>query len=168
MRTRTTARDGWTDIQCMLKRETRLITCPENHQTAAVNPAWSTSLRLSACSRWPEKAGCDQACLSQIETSPQECLLSTVVRKWYEGKTCTLCHRAIEYPGGVISPEGVAREWNEFSPEQLPRIFATHQPLCWNCNNVVELIETRPDLVTPRTVVRVTEEPLKYSPRAIY
>ena len=66
MTTDTSTAAARTDVDYMLKRETRLLTCPENHQSAAVNPAWSLKLRLSACSRWPEKAGCDQACLSQI------------------------------------------------------------------------------------------------------
>lgn len=152
----------------MLKRETRLVTCPENHQPVAVNPAWSLKLRLSACTRWPEKAGCDQACLSQIEVEPNDCLLSTVVSKWYEGKTCVLCHRAIETPGAVISPEGVAAEWNAFAPEDLPRVFATHQPVCWNCNNVEELLQTRPELVVKRAVPQIEEEPLRYTPGALY
>lgn len=152
----------------MLKRETRLLTCPDNHQTVAVNPAWSVKLKLSDCTRWPEKAGCDQACLSQIIAEPNDCLLSTVVSKWYDGKTCALCHREITRPGAVISPEGVTHEWNAFKPEQLPRIFATHQPLCWYCNNVEELLAMRPDLIVKRAIPQVHEEPLRYTPSAVY
>jgi hypothetical protein len=52
----------------------RLVACPENQQAAAVNMdarhAMATAidgsphLRLSACTRWPERANCNQACLA--------------------------------------------------------------------------------------------------------
>ena len=40
--------------------------------TAASALLGPPELRLTACSRWPEKAGCGQPCLSQIAASPQE------------------------------------------------------------------------------------------------
>jgi hypothetical protein len=52
----------------------RLVACPENQQPAAVTMdarrALATAidgcphLRLSACTRWPERANCNQACLA--------------------------------------------------------------------------------------------------------
>lgn len=59
----------------------RAVACPENQQTAAVNidlrhAAESgmdgcPNLRLSDCTRWPERAQCNQACLSQaVQTEP--------------------------------------------------------------------------------------------------
>lgn len=59
----------------------RLVACPEDHQTATVNidarHAAATGihgrpdLRLCDCSRWPERSGCDRACLPQaLEAEP--------------------------------------------------------------------------------------------------
>ena len=133
----------------------RLVTCPDNKQTAAV----SGIRRLTKCSRWPERAGCDQDCLAQIEASPQDCLVATIVKAWYTGKTCVICKRAIETPAAVIAPDGLTREWSEFAPQDLPRVFATHQPLCWQCNNVEELARLRPDVVTRRHYPAPEPEP---------
>src|SRR6266568_1622017 len=56
-------------------RGTSAITFPETLQHAAVevdalHAALADEMRLRTCSRWPEKAGCDQACLHQIEARP--------------------------------------------------------------------------------------------------
>lgn len=124
-------------------RGERLVTCPENSETAAVNVdalhAAVSDLRLSRCSRWPERAGCDQRCLQQIATNPTECLVSKIVTDWYEGKSCTLCDRPIgviawhEKPPALLSPDGAAFEWSEIRHETLPKVFATCKPLCWTC-----------------------------------
>src|SRR5262245_56288294 len=76
-------------------RGLRLITCPEIHQPAAVSvnalfAAYTAAtlaplLELKQCSRWPEKRGCGQECLGQIERSPEDCLVRTIVTRWYAG-----------------------------------------------------------------------------------
>lgn len=53
----------------------RPVTCPENHQSAVVGidvrhaaatvMDGSPAVRLCECSRWPERAQCNQACLSE-------------------------------------------------------------------------------------------------------
>jgi len=124
-------------------RGERLVTCPETHETAAVKVdalhAAFSDLRLSNCSRWPERAGCDQRCLAQIAEAPSNCLVSNIVTAWYEGKSCVLCDRPIgtiawhEKPPALLSPEGTSFEWSEIPHETLPRVFQTCKPLCWNC-----------------------------------
>jgi hypothetical protein len=57
-------------------RKPRELLCPEDNQSALVNvdarhaaataAYGAESFRLSGCSRWPERAGCHQACLRQI------------------------------------------------------------------------------------------------------
>jgi hypothetical protein len=59
---------------------TRVVVCPETQRPVAVNVdvghAMTTSvwekpdLRLTSCSRWPERADCDQPCVKQIELLP--------------------------------------------------------------------------------------------------
>jgi hypothetical protein len=61
----------------------RFVNCPETleevivkmHATRALASALMgrNEVRLRSCSRWPEKQGCDQACLAQIAASPNGC-----------------------------------------------------------------------------------------------
>ena len=112
--------------------------------------------RRPFCSRWPERAGCDQGCLSQIAASPNGCLLRNIVASWYAGKSCVECRRPIrtivwhEAPPAVRTPDGASHEWIDFAPEELPRLFETAQPLCWYCNNVNELARLRPGYIVRR------------------
>jgi len=62
-------------------RGTRIVICPENAKPAAVDVdlqyaivgsiAGRPELRLRDCSRWPERRGCGQVCLSQVEELPE-------------------------------------------------------------------------------------------------
>jgi hypothetical protein len=149
-------------------RGQRVITCPETKQGAAVrvdalHAAVGGDLRLSACTRWPERKGCDQACLSQIAAAPESCLVKSIVSKWYAGKTCVCCGRPIteiswhEAPPAVYKQDGKSCEWKDIPVEQLPEIFATSQPLCWYCNNIAEFGRLHPELITRRQ--RPADEP---------
>jgi hypothetical protein len=61
----------------------RQVTCPETMESAIVKInatraiasklAGRNDLRLRSCSRWPEKKGCDQACLAQLKATPGGC-----------------------------------------------------------------------------------------------
>jgi hypothetical protein len=65
----------------------REVSCPETaeavlvriHVTQAIASRLSggNQLRLKSCSRWPGRQGCDQACASQIGSSPGGCRLRT-------------------------------------------------------------------------------------------
>jgi hypothetical protein len=130
-------------------RGERLVTCPETHKPAAVRvdvaKVASTLLigkqeiRLDHCSRWPEKRNCGQECLSQVNADPQHCLVWNIVAEWYKGKSCAYCQKPFgeihwhERHPAVLSPERIAKQWNEIPAEQLPGVFATHLPVCWNC-----------------------------------
>ncbi len=147
-------------------RGKRLITCPETHKAAAVDVAAAEAavggflseptLRLKECSRWPERQDCGQECLQQIEIDPANCLVWNIVSKWYEGKSCAFCHKPIgplpqlAHPPAVLGPDFKTAEWNQFRPEELPEIFATHQPVCWNCHVTETFRRQRPDLVVDR------------------
>jgi hypothetical protein len=148
-------------------RGLRVITCPENLDSASVRvdalraAHWAaisgdTVLRLSNCSRWPEMAGCGQECLAQIQSSPEGCAVSTIVTAWYEGRTCVYCKRPIgpiawhERPPAVRSADGVTREWKDIPAEQLPAVFRTHQPVCFNCSVTEGFLHDHPDIVVAR------------------
>ena len=147
-------------------RGQRLIVCPENRQPAAVEVdplralyagiTQSTPLQLNQCSRWPEMRGCGQECLKQIESAPEDCLVRTIVTKWYSGKACAVCGKLIhevEWMGhkpALIDPEGKSVFWDGIRAEQLPEVFKTHSPVCWDCHIAATLLREHPEVVTHR------------------
>jgi len=147
-------------------RGKRVITCPETHQAAAVDVAAAEAavgaflseptLRLKECSRWPERQNCGQECLQQIEIGPENCLVWNIVSQWYEEKSCALCHKPIgplhhlDHAPALLGPDSRTAEWREFRPEQLPDVFATHKPVCWNCHVTETFRRLHPELVTNR------------------
>ena len=148
-------------------RGMRLVACPETKRPAAVEldalrAAFTQfgdepgRLRLTSCSRWPEKAGCGQECLAEVERDPGACLVRTIVADWYRGKTCAFCGKAIpevtwtEHRPALLAPGGVTVSWKDVKPEALPDLFTTHKPVCWDCHVVQSLIRERPDAITVR------------------
>lgn len=154
-------------------RGRRIVTCPETNEDAAVTAnalrvATAGELRLTDCSRWPERAGCAEMCLAQIAESPESCLVRSIVTEWYAGKSCVLCHRPIgaiewlEAPPAVLNNDGTSAEWKDIAPENLRRTFATGHPLCWYCNNIEEMKRMKPDWITRRPMAPAAPvEPLK-------
>jgi hypothetical protein len=147
-------------------RGQRLVTCPETHQAAAVHvdasKAAATALigkqeiRLDQCSRWPERRLCGQECLSEVNADPAHCLVWNIVAHWYNGKSCAYCQKPFteihwhdRHPA-LLSPERVATQWTEVPPEQLPVIFETYLPVCWNCYIAETFRRQNPERVTNR------------------
>lgn len=148
-------------------RGVRVITCPENLQPAAVRVAafdaakWfavsgENDLHLRTCSRWPEMAGCDEACLSQVSADPKSCLVHTIVTAWYAGKHCAFCQRAIgeivwhERPPAVRLPDGRCMEWKDIAAENLKGVFAKADAVCWACFIVEGFRRDHPERVVER------------------
>lgn len=148
-------------------RGDHVVKCPENQRPAGVhvdlrNAAkaalhGSHDIRLDACSRWPEKQNCGQACLSQIERSPEDCMVRHILAKWYDGKTCICCGKAIgeihwdTHKPGLLSPERHLVAWSDVPAENVPDVLSTHQPVCWNCMVVQSMISHHPELVLDRS-----------------
>jgi hypothetical protein len=147
-------------------RGTRLVTCPENHKTVTVDVAarkaavnaflGDEQLRLDRCSRWPEHADCGQECLQQVEIDPENCLVWNIVSDWYEGKNCAICHKHfgamkhLDHPPALMTPDHVTKEWKDFRPENLPEVFTTHSPVCWDCHIAESFRREHPELVVYR------------------
>lgn len=148
-------------------RGVRVITCPENEKAAAVKvaaldaakefaTAGENRIHLRACSRWPEMAGCDEACLGQIEASPDACLLQNIVSAWYEGRHCVFCEKPIgeivwhERPPAVQFEDGTIREWKELPPEELPNVFRTSEAVCWSCALFENFRKDHPEIIVRR------------------
>lgn len=142
-------------------RGDRVITCPETNEGAAVridalHAARTGVVELADCTRWPERAGCDEACLTQIAESPHGCLVQAIAADWYLGKSCAVCRRPIgaiswhDAPPALLKEDGTTTEWKDVALQHLEKIFQTSKPLCWYCNNVAELERINPSLITRR------------------
>ncbi len=110
-------------------------------------------LDLSGCSRWPERQSCGRECLAQIERAPSDCLVRTVVTKWYDGKSCAVCHKPLgeidwlDRRPGLIDRSGKARPWPDVPADQLPQAMATEQPICFDCYVAATFRREHPELV---------------------
>ena len=151
-------------------RGQRVIACPENHAVAGVSldvrhAAFTAlrghaKLRLSDCSRWPERAGCSRDCLFQIERSPADCLVRNILTRWYKGRNCVWCGRPIgeihstERKPALLTAEKGSVECSRVPAEQLQQTLAIAQPLCFAChvaNTKVRMVREHPELVIERT-----------------
>lgn len=125
-----------------------LVACPETGAPAAAHLAvWRAAfsaifrrpaLRLRDCSLWRGGGPCGQPCLIQIEAAPAECLVRTILARWYEDKFCTCCGRPVgrihwQRKPCFMGPRQTLREWKDVPVEDLPFILMTHQPVCWDC-----------------------------------
>jgi hypothetical protein len=129
-------------------RGKRIVTCPETQAPAGaqINAAlaagsWMVTqprLIVTSCSRWPERAGCDQACATQIEESANETLVRNIVAKWYGEHECVYCAQPIGDVDGAIAPallepDNTLREWNDIAAEDLPLVLAHAVAVCARC-----------------------------------
>lgn len=144
----------------------KLITCPETHEPAAVRVAVGRAtmaaitgkerIELYQCSRWPERAGCDQACLPELQADPAKCAVWSIAAHWYEDKKCFFCGKPItplghlEHPPGLVDADGKIIGWNEIPAEHLPAQFASAHPVCWNCSVVESFRQQHPELIVVR------------------
>jgi hypothetical protein len=158
---------GWLTVKAfkafLRYRGKRVVTCPETCQqvgvevdalhAAATAPFGGPALRLKECTRWPEREPCGQECLTQIEETPDQCLIRTRLEQWYAGTKCALCGvpigavRWADHKPGLISLEGRPRAWNEVSAEELSSVLSTHRQICWNCWVTASFRAEHPDLV---------------------
>lgn len=157
----------WRVARTYLKLRGRsLVTCPETHEPTGVRVdalhaavtalARRGGLRLKDCNRWPERKGCGQECLAQVEAAPEDCLVRAILTKWYEGRKCAFCGTPfgeinwLDHKPALMSPEKVTVEWSDVPTEEIPKVLATHMPVCWNCHTVETFRRRYPELVVDR------------------
>jgi hypothetical protein len=140
-------------------RGERVVTCPENLRHAGVKVDAlhaGSGLRLAACSRWPEKAGCGQECLREISASPADCLVRNIAARWYEGKQCASCGRPIgEIQWGPSQPALILSdkksvEWKQVPAERLFETLEAAAPVCFACHMANTLVREHPELAIER------------------
>jgi hypothetical protein len=146
-------------------RGVRVITCPETKQPAAVrvdaghaavSTAWDrTELRLDQCSRWPERSGCDQACLKEVSAAPHDCLLRSILTRWFDGKTCFYCQKPValrthaQQPALRV-PDGRTLDFSAIRPEELVAHLDECTPVCFDCHLSEQFRREYADRVTER------------------
>ncbi len=129
-------------------RGRRKAICPETRNPVEVTLdakyAFQTALkgeehsRLASCSRWPEKANCDQECIAQVYPTPEN--LERVLQKWYEGKACGICGRLLspaDWRRGrlaLLNEKQKMFELRHMHLDELPTILDRMRPLCWTCH----------------------------------
>ena len=158
---------AWLAVRTVLRwRGTRLVRCPETRATAAVKvdvkralkgaALGHDELRLRDCSRWPERAGCGQDCLAQVERAPEDCRVRAIVGDWYRGQACVYCGFRFgdihwhDHRPALRDAEGRTRQWSDVRPEELPHLFDTCRPVCWNCHVAESFRSQHPELVVDR------------------
>jgi hypothetical protein len=159
---------AWYAVSAYLKyRGKGVVYCPETGEPVAVevdatHAALTISdgvpeLRLRSCSRWPEREGCGQECVAQIELAPEECMARLLLTNWYEGKSCIYCGKPFgeinwtDHKPALFHPEERRTvEWSEIQPQRLPAVLRTHLPVCWNCHIAESFRHEHPELVVER------------------
>ncbi len=142
----------------------QVVVCPETRTQAEVEVdrrhALFTllknqkELRLKTCSRWPERADCDEDCLAQLEIGPQT---ERVLGKWCEGKNCAICAVPIKRTdwlrgrAGILDASHTLVELRDLDCTQLPMILDQYEPLCWKCHESA-LQKRRKNLQTTQLV----------------
>lgn len=139
-----------------------IVTCPETHKNVAVEVdtkhAIGTAsldaepeIRLKSCTRWPERQDCGQECLKELTAAPHECMVRTIVKKWYEGKSCTICGDAIkdwaDHHPALLTSDNKTIGWDEARPEELPELMSNAKPVCWSCHMTEKFRREHPELV---------------------
>jgi len=130
-------------------RDSRLIICPDIDEAAmvevdAVHAALTSAcgppdIRLRNCWRWPINQNCRQECLTQLDVAPAECLISGVLRRWYDFKLCIFCGkvfhqiRLTDHRPALQSPTGELVEWDAVSLENFQMMMDTYRPVCRDC-----------------------------------
>jgi hypothetical protein len=153
----------------------RVIICPETGKQAIVevdarHAALSsligqTDLRLENCWRWPLREDCGQECLMQLDMAPDECLVRSVLEKWYRHKTCVFCSRSFEevdlmdHKPALLNPEGITVEWKQIPLSAVAEAMATYLPVCWNCHIAQTFRLEHSDLVVDRTTILSYQSP---------
>ncbi len=141
-----------------------LVSCPETQEpvgvkvdsgSAAISSVLGDNeIRLSNCTRWPEKQNCGQECLQQIENRPAACMVQNILANWYSDKTCVFCKKAFagihwhDHKPALRSLDDSIVEWSEIPVETLPSVLKTHLPVCWNCMIAENFRKQHPQLVT--------------------
>lgn len=136
------------------RRDPRIVRCPETLDPVGLRV--NHRFVVTACSRWPERAGCDQDCAVEVKALPEESLVRNIVTNWYRTRECTYCGQRVRAVSGAVvvpalrSPDGTLQEWRDVAPENLPALLETCVAVCAKCELAESFRHDFPHLVTDR------------------
>ena len=130
-------------------RGTRVMACPETGQPVAIDLQARRAalaalfkrpdLRVQECSRWPERAGCDEACVHEIEAAPSAHRVPTILAEWCHSRPCVCCgapltgvHVGAHEPHLMNAGRKIV-EWRQVPLQDLPLVLSTCAPVCETC-----------------------------------
>jgi len=129
-------------------RGSRSVVCPDTGEHANVEVDRKFALktafwnhpqtRLESCTLWPEKGACGQECLTHIDPTPEN--IERLLSKWYQGKTCAICGRALTPADwrrsrlAVLNQQHRLFELRHMHLDELQLALKNKRPLCWNCH----------------------------------
>lgn len=147
-------------------RDSRLIICPQNGEAAIVevdalhaaltSPLGQPDIRLQNCGRWPIYQACGQECLLQPDVAPPDCLVRSVLMRWYEFKSCIYCGKPFEqvyltdHKPALQSPDGQLLLWGELAVKDFQTVLHDYKPVCWDCYIAQSFVRDHPELVVYR------------------
>jgi hypothetical protein len=140
-------------IQCPETRKPAAVRVDTGHAALTVLTQDAADVQLASCSRWPERAGCDQACVPQIERDPAETRVETILADVFTGQRCAMCGAiisgvpAIGHKPAFRAPDGRTIPCDQIAPERIDEILATHQLVCWDCDVAETFRREFPDRV---------------------
>ncbi len=154
-------------------RGRRLVTCPETNRPAAIEldakyaaltaVFGRPELRISRCSRWPERRNCGECCLKQIESAQDDILVRNTVVRWYAGTKCVYCQKPIAQVdhAAIVGRDGRTVEWEQVPAQELADVFATHFPVCWSCHAAQVFRRQYPgSVIAPAMVIPAVRLPI--------
>ncbi len=123
------------------------VVCPESRDTARVETDTRHALlsffqghseaHLKSCSRWPERTGCDEACIPQLEPQLK---VDDILAKWYDGKNCALCSMPLGRTDWLRGSAAALDGNDHFVPlrdmdwTKFPMLLEGYRPLCRKCH----------------------------------
>ncbi len=136
-------------------RLARVVVCPETgraaHVTIDARRAAATALaprpdlRLTSCSRWPERGGCGRECVERLDGAPSVRAIARLFARFYAGKSCVYCGRrfarieAGDRGPALVGPDGRTVEWRDLLPEEIPQAIADDRVVCRSCHTTEDV-----------------------------
>ena len=120
--------------QSQSHRKTTVVVCPANELPAEVS--LDEGLRMEACSRWPHAGECTQACIPQVQFSPEslEDFAAT-----HGGEQCAGCGTVLTREDWYNSRLGAVQRTGG-APDKVAKTIIAAQakksPLCSACYSI--------------------------------
>lgn len=128
--------------------KSNVIICPETLNSAEIQvdrmhqlyTLWrdQKETRLKSCTRWPERAECDQDCIAQVEPGPA--VIDRILGRWYDSKNCAICAMPLvrtDFQRGkaaALDRDGALVELREMNWNEFPMSLERFDPICWKCH----------------------------------